>query len=75
MNSFGGVDIITGPVALKLNSGWVGVASGNRYSEKTRRTPEKAIQDAIKISQKQGSICEKTAVNNWVKHRKMFNFV
>jgi hypothetical protein len=52
MNSFGGVDIITGPISLKLNSGWVGVASGNQYSEKTRRTPEKAIQDAIKLDKK-----------------------
>jgi len=28
------------------------VASGNRYSEKTRRTPKKAIQDAIKLDKK-----------------------
>jgi hypothetical protein len=52
MNSFGSVNVITGPVALKLNSGWVGVASGNRYSKKTRRTPEKAVQDAIKLDKK-----------------------
>jgi hypothetical protein len=61
MNSFGSVNVITGPIALKLNSGWVGVASGNRYSEKTRRTPGKAIQDAIKISQKHISICDKNS--------------
>jgi len=41
-----------GPAALRVGKYWVGVASGNRYARKLRRTPEAAMKDAAKMEPK-----------------------
>lgn len=43
------INVIIGPAAIAVyNSYWIGVASGNCYCSKKRRTPEAAIKDAEK---------------------------
>ena len=42
-------DVIVGPCALRIGKYWVGVASGNKYCSKQRRTKQKALDDAEKI--------------------------
>lgn len=45
------INVIQGPAAIAVGRYWIGVASGNRYCEKRRRTPEKALEDARKKEQ------------------------
>lgn len=40
--------MIKGPAAVAYGKYWVGVASGDRYCKKHRRTLEKALEDAEK---------------------------
>ena len=47
-------NVIKGPAAFSYKGCngriyWFGVASGNRYCYKNRRTPERAIEDAKKL--------------------------
>ncbi len=38
--------VINGPAALRVGRYWVGVASGNKYATRKRRTVAKALADA-----------------------------
>lgn len=40
-----------GPVAIRPGKYWIGVASGNRFCTKQRRTASRAIEDARKMEQ------------------------
>jgi hypothetical protein len=45
----GGFNVIQGPAAIRVGRYWLGVASGNRPAKNLRRTPERAIKDAVAI--------------------------
>lgn len=46
------IDVIIGHVALRSGRYWVGVASGNRYCTRLRRTPERALADAQRLERR-----------------------
>jgi hypothetical protein len=46
------MNVIKGPAAVAVGKYWVGVATGNRYCKKLRRTVEKALEDAEKLEPK-----------------------
>jgi hypothetical protein len=43
------INVLQGPCALALGRYWIGIASGNRYAKKRRRTPERALEDAWRM--------------------------
>lgn len=47
------MNVIIGPVAVRIGRYWVGVASGNRYSAKRRLSWKTALADAEKMELKE----------------------
>ena len=48
------IDVQRGPVAVRIGRYWIGVASGNIYSQKKRRDPDRAISDAMRLERPGG---------------------
>jgi hypothetical protein len=46
------INVIKGYAAIAVGKYWVGVASGNQYCKKLRRTSDRALSDAAKKEKK-----------------------
>ena len=44
-----GINVISGYASLKINNKWVGVIAGNIHCTKSRKTANKALNDAKEL--------------------------
>tara|TARA_B110000914_G_C15120564_1_gene290391 strand:+ start:330 stop:533 length:204 start_codon:yes stop_codon:yes gene_type:complete len=47
-----GINVISGYASLSINGRWVGVIAGNIYCNKSRKTEDKALNDAKELYNK-----------------------